>query len=73
MILASSDPRSVAGVVRLSQASYRTMIQNLAWAAAGNDVSADLAGEHVQIDDGSNTVDDAAITAAIDAAGHEVD
>ena len=29
VILATSDPRTVAGVIRLSQASYRKMIQNL--------------------------------------------
>ena len=33
VVLASSDPRGVAGVIRLSRASYRKMIQNLAWAA----------------------------------------
>lgn len=36
VILASSDPRGVASSVRLSQASYRKMIQNLAWAAGYN-------------------------------------
>ena len=43
VILATSDPRSVAGVVRLSQASYRKMIQNLAWAAGYNIVAIPLA------------------------------
>ena len=43
VILASSDPRSVAGVVRLSRASYRKMIQNLAWAAGYNIVAIPLA------------------------------
>ena len=43
VILASSDPRSVAGVVRLSRASYRKMIQNLAWAAGYNVVAIPLA------------------------------
>jgi Cu2+-exporting ATPase len=36
VVLASSDPRSVVGVVRLSRASYRKMVQNLAWAAGYN-------------------------------------
>jgi Cu2+-exporting ATPase len=43
VILASSDPRSVAGVVRLSRASYRKMVQNLAWAAGYNVVAIPLA------------------------------
>ena len=36
VVLASSDPRAVTGVVHLSKASYRKMIQNLAWAAGYN-------------------------------------
>ena len=44
VILASSDPRSVVGVIRLSAASYRKMIQNLAWAAGYNVVAIPLAG-----------------------------
>jgi Cu2+-exporting ATPase len=43
VILASSDPRSVAGVIRLSRASYRKMLQNLAWAAGYNIVAIPLA------------------------------
>ena len=43
VILASSDPRAVAGVVRLSRASYRKMIENLAWAAGYNVVAIPLA------------------------------
>jgi Cu2+-exporting ATPase len=43
VILASSDPRSVAGVIRLSRASYRKMTQNLAWAAGYNIVAIPLA------------------------------
>ena len=43
VILASSDPRGVAGVIRLSRASYRKMIQNLAWAAGYNIVAIPLA------------------------------
>src|SRR5690606_38272407 len=32
VVLASSDPRGVADVVTLSRATYRKMLQNLAWA-----------------------------------------
>ncbi|MFC4148756.1 heavy metal translocating P-type ATPase [Micromonospora mangrovi] len=43
VVLASSDPRGVPGVVRLSRASYRKMVQNLAWAAGYNVVALPLA------------------------------
>jgi P-type Cu2+ transporter len=43
VVLASDDPRNVAVVRRLSQASYRTMIQNLVWAAGYNVVAVPLA------------------------------
>jgi Cu2+-exporting ATPase len=43
VILASSDPRAVVSVVRLSQASYRKMLQNLGWAAGYNIVAIPLA------------------------------
>ncbi|MEN3614733.1 HAD-IC family P-type ATPase [Plantactinospora sp. ZYX-F-223] len=43
VVLASSDPRGVTGVIRLSRASYRKMIQNLAWAAGYNVVALPLA------------------------------
>jgi P-type Cu2+ transporter len=43
VVLASSDPRGVTGVVRLSRASYRKMLQNLAWAAGYNIVAIPLA------------------------------
>lgn len=43
VVLASSDPRMVAGVRRLSAASYRKMIQNLLWAAGYNIVAIPLA------------------------------
>jgi P-type Cu2+ transporter len=43
VILASSDPRGVASVVRLSRASYRKMLQNLGWAAGYNVVAIPLA------------------------------
>ena len=36
VVLASSDPRAVVSVIRLSQASYRKMVQNLAWGAGYN-------------------------------------
>ena len=36
VILASDDPRSVLSVVALSRASYRKMLQNLAWATGYN-------------------------------------
>ncbi len=43
VVLASSDPRGVTGIIRLSKASYRKMIQNLAWAAGYNVVAIPLA------------------------------
>ncbi|WP_406077551.1 copper-translocating P-type ATPase [Micromonospora sp. NBC_00858] len=43
VVLASSDPRGVGAVVRLSRASYRKMRQNLAWAAGYNVVTLPLA------------------------------
>ena len=43
VILATSDPRAVTGVVRLSRAAYRKMLQNLAWAAGYNVVAIPLA------------------------------
>ena len=43
MILATSDPRAVAGVIELSQASYRKMLQNLGWAAGYNVLAIPLA------------------------------
>jgi P-type Cu2+ transporter len=36
VVLASDDPRGVVGVIRLSQASYRKMLQNLGWATGYN-------------------------------------
>jgi len=44
VVLASSDPRGVASVIRLSRESYRKMLQNLAWAAGYNIVAIPLAG-----------------------------
>jgi Cu2+-exporting ATPase len=43
VVLASSDPRAVDSVIRLSVASYRKMIQNLWWAAGYNLVAIPLA------------------------------
>ncbi|WP_435204196.1 copper-translocating P-type ATPase [Micromonospora sp. bgisy143] len=43
VVLASSDPRGVGAVLRLSRASYRKMRQNLAWAAGYNVVALPLA------------------------------
>ncbi|RKN23910.1 heavy metal translocating P-type ATPase [Micromonospora musae] len=43
VVLASSDPRGVGAVIRLSRASYRKMLQNLAWAAGYNVVALPLA------------------------------
>ncbi|MGA7633984.1 MAG: HAD-IC family P-type ATPase, partial [Terriglobales bacterium] len=36
IVLVRSDPRDVVGAIELSRASYRKMIQNLAWATAYN-------------------------------------
>jgi Cu2+-exporting ATPase len=43
VVLASSDPRGVVAVIRLSAASYRKMVQNLAWAAGYNVLAIPLA------------------------------
>jgi Cu2+-exporting ATPase len=43
VVLASSDPRAVIGVIRLSRASYRKMVQNLVWGAGYNIVAIPLA------------------------------
>src|SRR5947209_1214306 len=43
VVLASSDPRGVIGVIELSRASYVKMIQNLAWAAGYNIIAIPLA------------------------------
>jgi P-type Cu2+ transporter len=36
VVLASDDPRGVLGVIKLSRASYRKMLQNLGWATGYN-------------------------------------
>jgi P-type Cu2+ transporter len=43
VVLASDDPRGVLGVLRLSQASYRKMVQNLGWATGYNLVAVPIA------------------------------
>jgi Cu2+-exporting ATPase len=43
VVLAGSDPRGVVGVIELSRASYRKMIENLIWAAGYNVLAIPLA------------------------------
>jgi Cu2+-exporting ATPase len=43
IVLASSDPRGVADTITLSRASYRKMLQNLAWGAGYNVIGLPLA------------------------------
>jgi len=43
VVLASSDPRGVVGVIELSRAGYRKMVQNLLWAAGYNVLAIPLA------------------------------
>jgi P-type Cu2+ transporter len=43
VILASDDPRSVVGVVMLSKATYRKMVENLVWATGYNAFAIPLA------------------------------
>jgi Cu2+-exporting ATPase len=43
LILASSDPRGVVGIIRLSRAAYRKSLQNLWWAAGYNVAAIPLA------------------------------
>jgi Cu2+-exporting ATPase len=43
VVLATSDPRAVVGVIRLSRAAYRKMLQNLGWAAGYNVIAIPLA------------------------------
>jgi len=43
VVLAANDPRAVLSVVELSVASYRKMVQNLAWATGYNIVAVPLA------------------------------
>jgi soluble P-type ATPase len=43
IVLAANDPRGVLGVLRLSQASYTKMLQNLGWATGYNLLAVPLA------------------------------
>lgn len=43
IVLVSNDPRSVARVIKLSKATYRKMLQNLAWATGYNALAIPLA------------------------------
>lgn len=43
IVLASSDPRGVAKIMKLSKATYRKMIQNLGWATGYNALAIPLA------------------------------
>jgi P-type Cu2+ transporter len=43
IVLAANDPRGVLGVIRLSRASYRKMVQNLGWATGYNLVAVPVA------------------------------
>lgn len=43
IVLVRDDPRDVARIITLSRASYRKMVQNLAWAAGYNLVALPLA------------------------------
>ena len=43
VVLASSDPRGVTGIIDLSTATYAKMIQNLVWATAYNLIAIPIA------------------------------
>lgn len=43
IVLASDDPRGVVGIIHLSRAGYRKMLQNLGWAAGYNILALPLA------------------------------
>jgi len=43
IVLVRNDPRDIARIVKLSRASYRKMVQNLAWAVGYNAVALPLA------------------------------
>jgi Cu2+-exporting ATPase len=45
LILATSDPRAVVGIIRLSQAAYRKSLQNLSWAVGYNVIALPLAAD----------------------------
>jgi Cu2+-exporting ATPase len=43
IVLVKNDPRDIARIIRLSRASYRKMVQNLAWAVGYNALALPLA------------------------------
>ena len=43
IVLVRNDPRDIARIIRLSRASYRKMVQNLAWAVGYNAIALPLA------------------------------
>lgn len=43
IVLVGSDPRGVASIIKLSRATYRKMVQNLAWATGYNVIAIPLA------------------------------
>jgi Cu2+-exporting ATPase len=43
IVLVSDDPRDVVGAIQLSRATYRKMLQNLAWATGYNALAIPLA------------------------------
>jgi Cu2+-exporting ATPase len=43
IVLVRNDPRDVAAIIALSRATYRKMVQNLAWAVGYNVVALPLA------------------------------
>ena len=48
LILASSDPRAVVAIIRLSKAAYRKSLQNLWWAAGYNILAIPIAAGALQ-------------------------
>ena len=43
IVLVRNDPRDVAGIITLSRATYRKMMQNLAWAVGYNVIALPIA------------------------------
>ncbi len=48
LILASSDPRAVISIIKLSKATYRKSLQNLTWAAGYNVIAIPVAAGALQ-------------------------
>ena len=48
LVLASSDPRAVVGIIKLSKAAYRKSLQNLWWAAGYNILAIPIAAGALQ-------------------------